>query len=263
MTTSSHPDAPAQLLVDTPWETRNIGRASYELTEAATANAEATGRALGAAVHERGAIFVHARVGRKRLACVPALQPLGFYVVECSIEPVMHLNHNEGVQRFAREPAAFVPRRFQGRALGLAQLVRGHRADEDIVRTIAAESFVDDRFHNDHQCPPAVAERRYRYWVDDMLAAPDVVFHLLQLEGQPIAFFAQRRDHLILLGFARAHAAEGLGEYFCYAVCRYAQDAGHTVLHSRISCNNLPALNMCVRMGFKFRGTAYSLHCWR
>jgi hypothetical protein len=252
-----------QTLVETPWETRNLGRPSFELAEAALADPAGTARALEQAVHDHGSIFVHARVPRERLHDLPALQKLGFYVVECSIEPVMQLQRNEGLQRFIADPAAFVPKRFQGRAVACTQLKRGDQALENAVRAIAAESFVDDRFHYDHQCPPGIAERRYRYWVDDLLATPDVVFHLLMLDGAPIAFFAQRRDHLILSGFARAHAGTGLGEYFWFAVCRYAQEAGHTALHSRISCNNLPSLNLCVRMGFRFRGTGYSLHCWR
>jgi hypothetical protein len=254
-----------QLLIETAWETRNLGRRSFELSPAALADPTWAGvdGAIEAVARESGPVFVHARVDREQLDRIPDLQAMGFYVVECSVEPFLVLGKSVALARFADTPSAFFPARFRMRDLRFTAIARGNKIVEDSVRAIAAESFVDDRFHLDHQCPVGVAGRRYRYWVDDLLADAGVSFHCLVLDGTPVGFFAHRDDHLILSGFTRAHAGSGLGAYFWFSVCRVAQAAGHAVARSRVSCNNLPSLNLFSRMGFKFRATAYSLHCWR
>jgi len=254
-----------ELLIETPWETRNLGRRSFELSAAALADSAyaAVGDAIADAVRNSGSIFVHARVSRDQLDRIPRLQALGFYVVECSIEPFLALDKSKTLARFAETPGAFVPARFRARTLQFEALAPDNTGQRDSVRAIAGESFVDDRFHLDHQCPAGVAGRRYRYWVEDLLADTTVHFHVLRLDGAPAGFFAHRKDHLILSGFSRTYAGSGLGEYFWLSICRVLQATGQSTARSRVSCNNLASLNLFSRMGFKFRATTYSLHCWR
>jgi ribosomal protein S18 acetylase RimI-like enzyme len=254
----------ADILVETPWETRNLERPSFEVAQEqlAAADFDALAWALGMAARKHGRMFVHARLPMRWIDRMSLLQRLGFYVVECSLRPRLKLAGNTRLAQFLREPDAFVPRRFRRRRLALTQL-KPNAPDTALVRSLAAVSFQADRFHLDFRCPTVLASRRFRLWIDDLLADTAVRLHLLHLDDQPIGFFAHRRDHLVLSGFIPSYAGAGLGEYFWWAICAKVQADGFGAAHSCVSCNNLPSLNLFTRMGFRFGGTAYSLHLWR
>ena len=254
-----------RLLKETPWETRNLGFPSYALRPEFFDAPDFPGlegemRSLIAA---RGRLFVSARLGKQHLAQVPELQALGFYLVECSVSPVMVLGKNPVLLRFEREPEAFIPGRYSPGELEFTTPAEKSGTWTGALAPLAAGSFSDDRFHLDHRCPPELADRRFAYWIADLLGDPAAVFHLLRLRGELIGFCARKGDHPVVAGFGRGRTTSGLGEYFWLSICRAAKTEGLPSLRTQVSCNNLPSLNLCARIGFRFTDTAYTFHLWR
>lgn len=253
------------VLKETPWETRNLGIPSYAVRPDFfdAPDFAGLGAEMGALATAHGRFFVSARLGKQRLALVPELQTLGFYLVECSVSPVMVLGKNPVLLRFEREPEAFVPARYSLQELEFTTPAEKAGSWTEVLEPLAAGSFSDDRFHHDHRCPAELADRRFAYWIADLLADPAAVFHLLRLRGELVGFCARKGDHPVVAGFGRSRTTSGLGEYFWLSICRAAKAEGLPSLRTQVSCNNLPSLNLCARIGFRFTDTAYTFHLWR
>jgi hypothetical protein len=251
-------------LRETPWETRNLGVPSYALATGFWDDPDFADleREMSALVGVHGALFVAARLDRDRLHLVPQLQPLGFYVVECTLSPVMALHRNPVLLDFQNDPLPFIPGRYQREELEFQTLGAMTAEWAETLTAMARESFTDDRFHRDYRCPREIADRRFAYWMNDLLHDAAIAYEVLLLRGSPIAFVAHRQNHMIISGFARRHASSGLGEFFWLSICATAKAAGHRSIHTLISCNNLPSLNLCARCGFRFKDTGYSFHFW-
>jgi hypothetical protein len=254
----------AAMLSDTPWETRNLGVPSYAVSSAFfdAPDFAALDQTLQALAARHGRLFVAARLGRNGLPLVPRLQSLGFYVVECTVSPTMVLGRNPVLRAFERDPSAFLPRRYRSEEIEFLTLSAVPVDQASLIKSMARDAFEDDRFHCDHRCPREIADRRFAFWMDDLMRDAEVRFDLLILRGTPIAFFARKRDHQIVSGFARARASSGLGEFFWLSTCKAVKDEGHTAVHSLISCNNLQSVNLCARCGYRFRDTGYTFHYW-
>jgi hypothetical protein len=251
-------------LRETPWETRNLGVPSYALVQDfwVAPDFDLLASELRALFAGHGRLFAAARLPKERLPMIPALQVLGFYVVECSLAPTMALAKNPVLRDFERDPAAFVPVRFAREDLEFSAGTVMNPQLAETLKAMAQSAFSGDRFHVDHQCPPAIADRRFAFWMDDLLADPGVRFDVLRLKGEAIAFFASKGNHQIVSGFSPERAASGLGEFFWLSVCAAAKAEGQTFVHSLISCNNLPSVNLCARCGYRFKETGYTLHRW-
>jgi hypothetical protein len=251
-------------LRETPWETRNLGVPSYALATEFWETPDFAGLAREmrdlAGVH--GRLFAVARIGREGLPHVPQLQQLGFYVVECTLSPVMALHRNPVLLDFERDPSPFIPGRYPREGLQFQTLGEMTAEWAEVLTAMAHESFTDDRFHRDHQCPHEIADRRFAFWMQDLLHDPTIAYEVLLLRGSPVAFVAHRGGYMIVSGFARKHTTSGLGEFFWLSICSTAKAAGHRSIHTLISCNNLPSLNLCARCGFRFRDTGYTFHYW-
>jgi hypothetical protein len=256
--------ANSAILEETPWETRNLGVPSYAVSPGYFDRPDFAGldRELRTLAEAHDRLFVAARLGKGGLPLVPQLQRLGFYLVECVVSPTMVLGKNPLLRAFARDPADYLPRRYRLEEIEFRTLDTVPPDVFPLIKAVAHDSFQDDRFHLDHQCPPEIADRRFTFWMDDLIRDPEVKFDLLILRETPIAFFARKRSHQIVSGFARERASSGLGEFFWLSTCKAMQEEGHATVHSLISCNNLPSLNLCARCGYRFKDTGYTFHFW-
>ncbi len=252
------------ILKETPWETRNLGVPSFAVAPGFFGAPDFAGfeRELKALEATHGRLFVAARLGRIGLPLVPRLQSLGFYVVECTVSPTMVLGKNPVLRAFERDPSGFVPRRYRIDEIEFRTLAAVQPDQIPLIKAMAHDAFLDDRFHCDHQCPREIGDRRFAFWMDDLVRDPEVRFDLLILRGTPIAFFARKRSHQIVSGFARGRASSGLGEFFWLSTCKAVQSEGYAAVHSMISCNNLQSLNLCARCGYRFKDTGYTFHYW-
>jgi len=255
---------PLATLRETPWETRNLGTPSYALANGfpGAPDFSALEREMRELVARHGRLFVVARLPKARLGLIPRLQQLGFYLVECTLVPTMALHKNPVLLDFERDPAAFIPDRYRRDDLEFTTLSTVTPEWTETLTAMARAAFSGDRFHVDHRCPPEIADRRFAFWMDDLMADEEVKFDILRLKGKPIAFFARKADHQIVSGFAPDRAASGLGEFFWLSTCVAVKAEGHASVHSLISCNNLPSVNLCARCGYRFKETGYTFHFW-
>jgi hypothetical protein len=251
-------------LRETPWETRNLGVPSYAVADRFFEAPDFSGlaREMRELAAHHGRLFVAARLSSGHLASVPELQQLRFYMVECTLAPTMALHKNPVLLEFERNPSSFIPRRYQRDDLVFLTLSSPSPDWAQTLTAMAQSAFSGDRFHIDHQCPPAIADRRFAYWIGDLIADSKVRFDILQLKGKPIAFFARKENHQIVSGFAADRAMSGLGEFFWLSTCAAVKTEGYTFVHSLISCNNLPTVNLGARCGYRFRETGYTFHFW-
>lgn len=250
-------------LTPIPWETRNLGMPAFALS-ASFAQAPDEAR-LRAALQQcrtaHASFFAQARITPdSRLSQM--LERHGFYFVETALRVSIALAKPSALDAFRVAPEAVLPRRYATDTLALRPLEARTGHDIDAVLAIAAESFVDDRFHHDHQCPTEVADRRYRLWTADLLADASVHIDLLTLREAPIGFMARRGEHLLLAGFARRYAGAGLGQYLWLRVLDGMDRSGLRRAHSVVSANNIPVLNLYTRLGFRFSAPQPTYHTW-
>ncbi len=245
------------------YETRNLGMPSYDLTQNFIDSAD-KGR-LACVLAEKTAqsnkLFVQARVVPEQFSALTAIEAAGFSFVETTVDPYTVLSKNSVLRIFQENPGSFVPKRINFDTLGFKDLDRNDQAACESVKRIAAESFVKDRFHVDPRCPEHLADKRFVYWVEDLLKG-DTLFQLLLYDDDVIGFMASKGQHLILAGFSRKYSASGLGDYFWLSVLANMASENLTQAHTRISVNNIPVLNLYVRLGFKFRDPAAMFHYW-
>jgi ribosomal protein S18 acetylase RimI-like enzyme len=246
-----------------PWETRNLGVEAFAVSDAFLRNPDAGAlNASLAGLHDaHGDVFIQARFS-PNTKTAQILEASGFYFVETTLSPSVVLSRYAALERFAADPSSVLHGRCTVADLDVVTVAGSPPHIVGSIRAIAGESFVDDRFHLDHHCDPRVASRRYVLWVDDLLGDGAVRFHVLRLEDEPIAFMASKAGDLLLAGFARKHANRGLGEFFWLRVLADLQRDGVTRVSTVISVNNMSALNLYARLGFKFREPRSTFHLW-
>ncbi len=251
-------------LVPLPWEQRNLGIPAFRLGDAFIEHAdEETLRAcLATQARQCEEFFVQARV-RFDTSLMRVLAGSGFYLVEATICPLAVLENNGPLRDFVADPGSFLPARYVLADIRTVILDRTDAALGAAVRRIAGESFSDDRFHADHNCDQAVADRRFVYWVDDLTGDPEVAFDVMLLKERPIGFMARKAEDLILAGFARKFVGAGLGDFLWLSVLRKLKDAGLNQARTLISIRNTSVLNLYARLGFKFRDPRVTFHYWK
>lgn len=246
-----------------PWETRNLGIASFSVSSWFVANpdGDTLTRRLAALQDTHGSYFVQARFpSDTKLAQL--LEQRGFYFVELVLSPHVALSKYAVLDRFVADPARVLAGRCDLSELDVTEVAAAERAMAAAVRTIAGESFVDDRFHVDHNCDHEAANRRYQFWVDDLLGDSAVRCHVLLLRKQPVGFLASKGGDLLLAAFARRYAGAGLGEYFWLRVLQDLRHKGVKVVRTVVSASNLSALNLYGRLQFKFGAPRSTFHLW-
>ena len=254
----------SEALVPLPWETRNLGIEAFALNGdiANRADAAAVRSCLDRKAREIGRFFVQARIKMDSRSS-RALEQSGFYFVEATLSPVAVFRENDTLTRMLANPAGALLSRHRAADVQVIKLAGDDGASRAAVEEIAAESFIDDRFHVDHNCPSGVADRRYVYWVKDLLEDPAVSFDVLSLNRQPVAFLARRGEQLLIGGFARRYAGAGLGDFLWLQVLRQMKAEGLTRARTLVSVRNFPSLNLHARLGFKFRDPSATFHYWR
>jgi len=258
-------DITTSMLTETPWEERNLGIKSFALNDAclSTLSQQPLAKALKELQQQFGRYFIFARLPKTYLNLVPCLQQCGFYLVEGAVCPVIQLHKSAVLQAFDEDSSQFIPKRFRHNNICFITLDNRRNETMAAVSTIARESFSSDRFHVDFQCPEKLANRRFELWICDLLQHEDVIFDIVEVNGEAAGFMARKNNHLIIAGFSRKYVRAGLGEYLWLGSLQRMQTSGLRYAETLVSTNNIPSLNLHARLGFKFRNPQYSFHCWQ
>lgn len=249
---------------ETDWETRNLGIPSYAMKD--ISSIEISSNDILNEIEQFRKIhdhfFIFARIPKNYLKISSVLEKIGFYVVECTVIPMLNLNKSIVLEEFIRNRSNFIPKKYKKTNINFVSLSSSDSIPVEPIKTIAEESFTRDRFHIDHNCTDDIANRRFSLWVEDILFDSSCSFDLLSLDESVIAFMARRENHLLLAGFKKTYTRSGLGSYLWLNTCNILKDNGYRTAETLISINNTPVLNLYSRLGFKFKDTSYSFHYW-
>ena len=253
-----------ECLVFIPWETRNLNLQSFEITDSFIRNPnEATlEKALREKISEHGQIFIQVRVSKDDSRIIPLLEQKGFYFVETVLVPYTKLKTNTVLGRFVANKSEFLPAQYSLDGCKVAVINREDSSLCQRIRDIAVESFVDDRFHCDPRCDKTIANKRFSYWVDDLLADTNITFYVITCYDEPAGFMTRKTNELVLGGLSRQYVGKGIAKFLWLSVLKDMLDEGHSAVHTLIAVNNIPVLNLYVGLGFKFKDPAATFHYW-
>jgi ribosomal protein S18 acetylase RimI-like enzyme len=123
---------------------------------------------------------------------------------------------------------------------------------------ICRGAFRHDRFHRDFSVERARADLRYENWLKTLHGSGKV--YGLTWENEVAGFIAHEGGKLVLHALGEQHRGRGLARYLWSAVCVDLARRGEEELTSSISATNLPALNLYVSLGFRFRNAVDIYH---
>ncbi len=248
-----------------PYETRNLGVPSFALTDDCLKSFDE--KILAGEIEKltrlNGRLFIQTRLNKGQLTFTGALQRMGFFFAEATLVPFTHFQKNKVLQEFKKNPALFLPSLYAFDRLKLNRVDRSDEISMKIIRSIARESFTDDRFHLDPNCPKETADERFVYWINDLAGDPLAVFYILFYEGNPLGFMARKMENMILTGFSKEHQTAGLGDFLWLSTLLDMMGEGLLKAHTLISVNNARVLNLYVRLGFTFNDPGVTLHYWK
>jgi hypothetical protein len=163
---------------------------------------------------------------------------------------------------FLEQPDQFVPDRFKVSELSLSHHKTLSPENDREVKTVAYDSFVDDRFHRDINFGKALASQRFANWIDDICNEKESLFHILRLRDEVVGFGAFRGSTFSLMGLSRCYANSGLGDYLMLSCLKGMSELEYSTVKSVISVNNVPMVNCVSRVGGKFKHPMTTFHYW-
>lgn len=214
-------------LQETPWDKRNFGINTYQVTDISE-------EALRETENHEG----HFTLKVNPLESPELLLKYGFYYMDTLIEPVCKRDHLTIFDK-------------QGTSIS-------SNYDAVDILQIAGEAFMHGRFHRDFHIPDSMADLRYMNWVKD-LHAKGLIFALFY-EGEIAGFYAFENDKVLLLGIKREFRSNGLAKAFTSMGCQNQIDLGYNQLRTSISAANVASLNLFYSLGFRLTNTVDVYH---
>jgi ribosomal protein S18 acetylase RimI-like enzyme len=218
--------ADAKLIERTPWDCAALGGDAFELAHA------------GPEVMERVKAPGHYTVKVDPLASAEILHRNGFYYCDTLIEPYCRA----GEIRNSPHPSAGFDR---------------HPPLESLLAT-CRDAFRHGRFHRDFNVERRLADLRYENWLRALRAADKV--YGLTWAGEFAGFIAHEGGKLVLHALDEHHRGRGIAGHLWSVVCADLARGGVEELSSSISAANIPALNLYVSLGFRFRNPVDIYH---
>lgn len=253
------------LLKHLSYESRNLGIDAFEIKSEGinkVLQPENLLSSIQKVIDEHDKVFINARIPKDAFKAAILLQEAGFYFIETTLSPHTKLIQNSILKRFIEVPIAFIPRKYQDRALAVRTIDKSDLQVKQQIQAIAQNSFVDDRFHIDPNCPDVIANQRFTYWIEDLYQDPATVFYVLNYDGESSGFLCRKEEHLILAGFSKAHRNRGFGDFLWLSVMADMLNRGLKRAHTLISTNNVPVLNLYARLGYQFKFPEITFHYW-
>jgi ribosomal protein S18 acetylase RimI-like enzyme len=247
-----------------PWETRNLGVQSFTLSESFlnSFDKKKFDVEIENLIKHHKNLFVQIRLSKDQLKHVISFQKIGFYYVETTLVPFTQFSRNRILQEFSKNPVPFLPSRYDFNDVKVVAIKKLEKSSVESIKSIAKESFTDDRFHLDPNCPQSVADERFAFWVDDLASDDLITFYTIYYKNISIGFMIRKGESLILAGFSKEYISVGLGDFLWLSTLLDMQQNGFVKTNTLISANNTAVLNLYTRLGFKFKDPCVTLHYW-
>jgi hypothetical protein len=254
----------SKVLKDIPYETRNLGVKSLEVCEfpLSIKALELLKEFIENEKKANSPIFIQAKVAKTFFHSAILLQQLGFYCTEIALKPSVEFKKSAAYNLFEKDEKSFLPVEFEMEKL-VVRIINKNSLDEvNQIKSIAGSSFSADRFHQDPNCSNSIADQRFVLWVEEQFQDPAVRFFILEYENSVIAFASLKEDDLILIAFKDGFQNKQLGSFFFLQIFQNLDKEGFQSLQTSISASNTSMINLCSKLGFKFKDPTMTLHYW-
>jgi len=137
--------------------------------------------------------------------------------------------------------------------------------DATVIAEIAGRIFDTGRLHVDPLIDAAIGDRRYRAWAANAFSNPGQSVLKCRLDEQIVGFFVIERPSATahfwsLIGLAPGLSGQGLGTRVGRAMLRWHRDEGVDEISTSMSSHNVAAMNLYMRLGFRFPAPSVTLH---
>jgi ribosomal protein S18 acetylase RimI-like enzyme len=139
-----------------------------------------------------------------------------------------------------------------------AQVDFAQRDDQADLERIAETAIQFGRYHADARFPRHLADRRYRIWVRNALAAQgaETAIYVIRRSGRAVAFshveFEEGKAHAALTAVDPGYQRGGIGKELINMRLNDLAVRGIRETYSRISVINASILNFYAAIGFRF-----------
>lgn len=194
--------------------------------------------------------LVSCRLPQERLSESMFLESKGFGFIETVLHPEL-----DRLQSLAFPADGFV-------------IAPALRCDLVALREIAERSFRHGRYHVDPRLDSGLADVRYGRWVANSLEHPRQRLLKFVMDTRIIAFFIveSMKDKGVywhLGAIDPSWQGWGYGERVWRALLCYCRDAGLERVVTTIAARNVAVLNLCAKLGFRFRRPEMTFHWLR
>lgn len=236
-----------------PWDSEIFGFNVVEITDFVTDNINNFDKMISSV--ETYAKDVDTRVICTKVpsinnALVNKLQRSGYIFVEETIKPYLADLQNSPVDL--------------GKYIKI-QLRDATEKDAPDMKNIAKTTFTTDRFHLDEGFNKSRAGERYAVWIENSFKYGDKLY-VLEDNNDIAGFFIIRINnddaYYVLAGIKDEFKGKGYGINLYASMMDISKKMGTVRIDTLIAVNNISALNIYVKLGFKFRDNRITLHKW-
>lgn len=140
--------------------------------------------------------------------------------------------------------------------------------DLPAVLEIAGNAFRSERFHMDPRLDSALADQRYRNWVNSSVFHPSQQMYVLRDQPRIVAFFITEpltdgTCYWHLTAVAPDAQGQGYGRRAWLTMLHQARNQGATRVQTCIAARNHRVLNLYARLGFRFPPPLMTFHWLR
>ncbi len=242
-------------IVNAIWEKRNFGFDAYEvcLTKDDCGDIEKILSDLGEEQYKNAYMTLKLPIGN--LVALHKLEDAGFRFMETQFRMKCDIAHYE------------TPVKLSGieNEIHLQEVHKDLKSWQLVTDMITDGMFHTDRIYLDDIFEWGTSAKRYKNWIMDMLAVPNVNLNLYTLHDEFVGFDMQQLDmdkmlvEGVLGGIFENYLNEGLGIFMFDTLLRYVQSKGIKKLYTCVSSNNINIVRQNIFFGYEIIGETYVL----
>ena len=187
------------------------------------------------------------RVRQEQLGETAFLQLQGFRFIELNYHPA-----HRSLQQLELSPGGVV-------------IERAGNVDCDALIDMAGQAFEHGRFHQDPALGARLGDLRYGVWMKNAFSHPGQTVYKCVENDETVGFFVveypvANRAYWSLIGLTPGMGGQGLGTRVWQAMMLHHKNEGMDSVETSISSHNVPALNLYVKLGFRFPPPDVTFH---
>lgn len=237
-------------VLDCPWEIENIGKKTVEISFLKDEKIDKASviKAI------QGYDYMVAKIPSANVSCLLGMQQLEFQVIECQLKISKKTKNFDYDSKLLK----LLTKDFSCRVIDTEEGLLS------VLSKMTSSMFTTDRVFLDEKLGPELGLNRYRNWISSEYKRGTVLFEYI-LNGTAVGFGLLRIDNQvmdgILGGIYEKFQGEGLGILTAASAFLYIKqfDIPVTIMHTAISSNNMPVMDMYDYLGFKVDDIQYVL----